>query len=90
MDKINYAEKIGNFNLITGNQNEDLAYKYLYKTEWDETKAVALYNEDSKKMIDQLTKHLQMKERKEKMKPSIKLLPISKKIIQSILNIFQN
>jgi hypothetical protein len=87
MDKINYAEKIGNFNLITGNQNEDLAYKYLYKTEWDETKAVALYNEDSKKMIDQLTKHLQMKERKEKMKPkNIKYYQEYK--IDSINNIF--
>ena len=87
MDKINYAEKIANFNLIVGNQNEDLAYKYLYKTGWDETKAVELYNNDSKKMMDHLTKHLQMKERKEKMRPkNIKYYPEYK--IDSINNIF--
>ena len=49
MDKINYAEKILNFNLIVGEQSEDIAYKYLSQCDWDETKAAQLFNEEKKK-----------------------------------------
>lgn len=69
MDKINYAEKVLNFNLIVGNQNEEIAYKYLSQTNWDETKAAQLFNEDSKKIEENISKYLYMKERKQKMKP---------------------
>ena len=69
MDKINYAEKISNFNLIVGNQNQDIAYKYLSQADWDETRAAQKFNEDSKKMEKAISKYLQLQERKEKMKP---------------------
>jgi hypothetical protein len=69
MDKINYAEKISNFNLIVGEQNEDIAYKYLSQCGWDETKAAQLFNEDSKKMEKAISRYLQLQERKQKMKP---------------------
>jgi hypothetical protein len=69
MDKINYAEKISNFNLIVGEQNQDIAYKYLSQCGWDETKAAQLFNEDSKKMEKAISRYLQLQERKQKMKP---------------------
>ena len=69
MDKINYAEKISNFNLMVNNQNEDIAFKYLSQTGWDETKAAQLFNDEIKKMEQTLSKYLHSKERKEKMKP---------------------
>ena len=69
MDKINYAEKISNFNLIVGNQNQDISYKYLSQADWDETRAAQKFNEDSKKMEKAISKYLQLQERKEKMKP---------------------
>ena len=70
MDNINYSEKIANFNLLVGNQNEDTAFKYLSQTGWDEQKAAIIYNEESKKMEEAYSKYLKMKERKEKMKPN--------------------
>ena len=69
MDKINYAEKILNFNLIVGEQSEDIAYKYLSQCDWDETKAAQLFNEDNKKMEKAIARYLQLHERKQKMKP---------------------
>ena len=69
MDKINYAEKISNFILIVGEQNQDIAYKYLSQCGWDETKAAQLFNEDSKKMEKSISRYLQLQERKQKMKP---------------------
>ena len=66
MDKINYAEKISTFNLLVGNQNEDIAFKYLSRTGWDETKAAQIYNEEAKKMEQALAKYLQLKERRQK------------------------
>ena len=66
---INYAEKIANFNLIVGNQNEDIAYTYLSKAEWDENKAANLFNEENKKASKALSKYIKNKERKQKMKP---------------------
>ena len=66
---INYAEKIANFNLIVGNQNEDIAYNYLSKTGWDENKAANLFNEENKKLDLALSKYMKLKERKQKMKP---------------------
>ena len=66
---LNYAEKIANFNLIVGNQNEDIAYNYLSKTGWDENKAANLFNEENKKLDIALAKYMKNKERKQKMKP---------------------
>ena len=66
---LNYAEKIANFNLIVGNQNEDIAYNYLSKTGWDENKAANLFNEENKKLDLALSKYMKHKERKQKMKP---------------------
>ena len=87
MDKINYAEKILNFNLIVGNQNEDIAYKYLSQTNWDESKAAQIFNEDTKKMEESLTRYLHLKERKLKMQPKhISIYPVYK--IDSINSIF--
>lgn len=70
MDNINYTEKIANFNLLVGNQNDEAALKYLSQTGWDEEKAAKLYNEESKKMEQAYSKYLKLKERKEKMKPN--------------------
>ena len=88
MDKINYAEKILNFNLIVGNQNEDIAYKYLSKTNWDESKAAQIFNEDTKKMEESLSRYLHLKERKLKMQPKhINIYPEYKiDSINSIIN----
>ena len=69
MDKINYAEKISNFNLIVGEQSQDIAYKYLSQCDWDETRAAQLFTEDTKKMEKALSRYLQLQERKQKMKP---------------------
>ena len=89
MDKINYAEKISTFNLLVGNQNEDIAFKYLSRTGWDETKAAQIYNEEAKKMEQALAKYLQLKERKQKMMPKhINTYPEYK--IESINSIFNN
>ena len=68
MDKINYAEKILNFNLIVGNQNEDIAYTYLSKTGWDENKAANLFTEENKKLDKALSIYMKNKERKQKIK----------------------
>ena len=48
MDDINYSEKIATFNLLVGNTNDDIALNYLTLTEWDETKAAMLYNQENK------------------------------------------
>ena len=69
MDKINYTEKILTFNLLVGNQDQDIALKYLSQAGWDETMAAKIYNEESKKMEQQLSKYIKLNERKEKMKP---------------------
>ena len=74
MDKINYAEKISNFNLMVNNQNEDIAYNYLSQTGWDETKAAQLFNDEIKIMEQTLSKYLHSKERKEKMKPRLLII----------------
>ena len=66
---INYAEKISNFNLIVGNQNEDIAYTYLSKTGWDENKAATLFTEENKKLDKALSIYMKNKERKQKMRP---------------------
>ena len=66
---INYAEKIANFNLIVGNQNEDIAYTYLSKTGWDENKAANLFTEENKKLDKALSIYMKNKERKQKMRP---------------------
>ena len=66
---INYAEKIANFNLIVGNQNEDIAYTYLSKTGWDENKAATLFTEENKKLDKALSIYMKNKERKQKMRP---------------------
>ena len=66
---INYAEKIANFNLIVGNQSEDIAYTYLSKTGWDENKAANLFTEENKKLDKALSIYMKNKERKQKMRP---------------------
>ena len=48
MEEINYAEKIANFNLLVGNDNDDIACNYLTITNWDESKAALLYNQENK------------------------------------------
>ena len=47
-DDINYAEKIATFNLLVGNNNEDIAFNYLSMANWDETQAAILYNKENK------------------------------------------
>ena len=42
-------EKINNFKSITGTNDNNLAEKYLIRTDWDEEKAIQLYFEDNKK-----------------------------------------
>ena len=88
MEKINYAEKILNFNLIVGNQSEDIAYKYLSQNNWDESKAAQIFNEDIKKMEESLSRYLHLKERKLKMQPKhIDIYPVYKiDSINSIIN----
>ena len=48
MENIDYTEKIANFNLLVGNQNEEIALNYLTITNWDEDKAAILYNKENK------------------------------------------
>ena len=48
MEDINYAEKIATFNLLVGNDNQEIAFNYLSLANWDETKAAMLYNEENK------------------------------------------
>ena len=45
---IDYTEKIATFNLLVGNNNEEIALNYLTITNWDETKAAMLYNQENK------------------------------------------
>ena len=47
MDKeLNYSEKIENFKLLIENQDDEIAINYLQKTDWDESTAANLYNEE--------------------------------------------
>ena len=48
MDDVDYTEKIATFNLLVGNNNEEIAMNYLTITNWDETKAAMLYNQENK------------------------------------------
>ena len=48
MENIDYTEKIATFNLLVGNNNEEIALNYLTLTNWDETKAAVLYNQENK------------------------------------------
>ena len=48
MENIDYTEKIATFNLLVGNQNEEIALNYLTITNWDEDKAAILYNKENK------------------------------------------
>ena len=48
MTEIDYTEKIATFNLLVGNENEEIAFNYLTLTNWDETKAAMLYNKENK------------------------------------------
>ena len=87
MDKINYAEKVANFNIITGNKDQEIAYKYLSQNNWDETIAIQQFNEDTKILEEKMIRILKMRERKNKMKPKdINSYPIYK--IDSINSIF--
>ena len=87
MDKINYAEKVANFNVITGNKDQEKAYNYLSQNGWDETIAIQKFNEDIKIFEQKMIKILQIKERKNKMKPKhINNYPIYN--IDSINSIF--
>ena len=47
-DEINYGEKIETFKLMIENQNDDIALNYLQRTNWDEEKAVNLFNQENK------------------------------------------
>ena len=55
MENIDYTEKIANFNLLVGNQNEEIALNYLTITNWDEDKAAILYNKENKGADAQLS-----------------------------------
>ncbi len=48
MENIDYTEKIATFNLLVGNNNEEIALNYLTLTNWDETKAAMIYNKENK------------------------------------------
>ena len=48
MENIDHTEKIATFNLLVGNNNEEIALNYLTLTNWDETKAAMLYNQENK------------------------------------------
>ena len=48
MEDIDYTEKIATFNLLVGNNNEEIALNYLTLANWDETKAAMLYNQENK------------------------------------------
>lgn len=48
MENIDYTEKIATFNLLVGNNNEEIAFNYLTLSNWDETKAAMLYNQENK------------------------------------------
>ena len=48
MEDIDYTEKIATFNLLVGNNNEEIAFNYLSLTNWDESKAAILYNQENK------------------------------------------
>ena len=48
MEDIDYTEKIATFNLLVGNNNEEVALNYLTLANWDETKAAMLYNQENK------------------------------------------
>ena len=48
MSDIDYTEKIATFNLLVGNNNEEVALNYLTLANWDETKAAMLYNQENK------------------------------------------
>ena len=46
-EDINIIEKIETFKLLVGNNNEDIAYNYLERAKWDETKAAMLFNQEN-------------------------------------------
>ena len=47
-DDIDYTEKIKTFNLLVGNNNEEIALNYLTISNWDEDQAAMLYNKENK------------------------------------------
>ena len=47
MADIDYTQKILTFNLIVGNNNQEIAYNYLKRANWDENKAAILYNQEN-------------------------------------------
>ena len=47
-DDIDYTEKIKTFNLLVGNNNEEIALNYLTIANWDENQAAILYNKENK------------------------------------------
>ena len=44
-DDINYEEKIKKFNLMTNNQNQDICLEFLSLSNWDELKAIKMYED---------------------------------------------
>lgn len=48
LDDINYQEKINTFKILVGNEDDDIALRYLEREEWDEQKAAMLYNSENK------------------------------------------
>ena len=47
-DDIDYTEKIKTFNLLVGNNNDEIALNYLTIANWDENQAAILYNKENK------------------------------------------
>ena len=47
MADIDYTQKILTFNLLVGNNDQEIAYNYLKRTNWDENKAAILYNQEN-------------------------------------------
>lgn len=47
-DDIDYTEKIKTFNLLVGNNNDEIALNYLTISNWDENQAAILYNKENK------------------------------------------
>ena len=48
MADIDYTQKILAFCLLVGNNNQEIAYNYLKRANWDENKAAILYNQENK------------------------------------------
>lgn len=47
MADIDYTQKILTFNLLVGNNDQEIAYNYLKRANWDENKAAILYNQEN-------------------------------------------